>query len=188
MFSMKKIIRLVQEPRGSLPSPAEFAAHGGKFSFFSRNVVQKLRFLNNFIIAIILTGTAALGFAQEAPAASNDDIVKLFEITNVKQSGLQTFDAMLTQMMQMVPDVPPDFFDAFRENLDFSSLVDALVPVYAKYYTHDEVMQLIEFYRTPLGRKTIDVMPAITEESMAISMEWALRLSQQMFEALKKKE
>jgi hypothetical protein len=29
-----KIIGLVQEPRGSLSSLAEFAAHGGKFSFF----------------------------------------------------------------------------------------------------------------------------------------------------------
>jgi hypothetical protein len=28
-----KIIGLVQEPHGSLSSPTEFAAHGGKFSF-----------------------------------------------------------------------------------------------------------------------------------------------------------
>jgi hypothetical protein len=28
-------IRLVQEPRGSLPSPAEFAAHDGNFPVFS---------------------------------------------------------------------------------------------------------------------------------------------------------
>jgi hypothetical protein len=28
------MMRLVQEPRGSLPSPAEFAARGGKFSIF----------------------------------------------------------------------------------------------------------------------------------------------------------
>jgi hypothetical protein len=42
-------IRRVQEPCGSFPCPAKFAEHGGKFSFFSREVVQKLRFLNNFI-------------------------------------------------------------------------------------------------------------------------------------------
>jgi hypothetical protein len=40
-------IRLVQEPRGSLSSPAEFAADGGKFSLFFGEAVQKLRFLNS---------------------------------------------------------------------------------------------------------------------------------------------
>jgi sulfopropanediol 3-dehydrogenase len=45
------LIRLVQEPRGSLPSPAEFAAQWRQILFFSREVVQKLRFLNNSSIA-----------------------------------------------------------------------------------------------------------------------------------------
>jgi hypothetical protein len=45
----KKDIRLVQEPRGSLPSPAEFAADGGKFTILFGEVVQKPRFLNNSI-------------------------------------------------------------------------------------------------------------------------------------------
>jgi hypothetical protein len=144
-------------------------------------------FVKKMFIAVILAAAAVGGFAQEARPATNEDIENLFEVMDMKNIGLQTFDAMLAQMMQIFPDVPSGFLESFRENLDFSSLIDAFVPIYAKYYTHDEVMQLIAFYRTPLGRKTIELTPAITEESLTISMEWALRVSQQLIDAMKKK-
>jgi hypothetical protein len=46
-------LRLVQEPRGSLPSPTEFAAYSGKFLVFFGKVVQKLMFLNNSILTLL---------------------------------------------------------------------------------------------------------------------------------------
>jgi hypothetical protein len=143
--------------------------------------------MKKILIAIILTGMAAAGFSQEARPATNENVQRLFEIMEMKNIGLQTFDAMMAQMAPLFPSAPPDFLDAFRANLDFSSLIDAFIPIYAKYYSQDEIIQLIEFYQTPLGRKIIELTPAITEESMAISMEWALRLSQQIIEAMKEK-
>jgi hypothetical protein len=144
-------------------------------------------FMKKILTAILLAWVVVWGFSQEGRPATNEDVTKLFEVMDMKNIGLQTFDVMLAQMVQMFPDVPTDFLDAFRENLDFSSLFDAFIPIYAKYYTHDEVMQLIEFYRTPLGRKTIELTPAITEESMAMSLEWAMRVSQQLIEAMREK-
>ncbi|MDR1315784.1 MAG: DUF2059 domain-containing protein [Spirochaetales bacterium] len=143
--------------------------------------------MKKILTAILLAWVVVWGFSQEGRPATNEDVTKLFEVMDMKNIGLQTFDVMLAQMVQMFPDVPTDFLDAFRENLDFSSLFDAFIPIYAKYYTHDEVMQLIEFYRTPLGRKTIELTPAITEESMAMSLEWAMRVSQQLIEAMREK-
>jgi hypothetical protein len=42
--------RLVQEPRGSLPSLLNLPHNGGRFSIFSGEVVRKLRFSNNAIV------------------------------------------------------------------------------------------------------------------------------------------
>lgn len=44
-----------------------------------------------------------------------------------------------------------------------------MVPLYARYYTVQEVEQLTAFYRTPLGRKMLATMPQLSAESMAIS-------------------
>jgi hypothetical protein len=143
--------------------------------------------MKKIVIALILTGIAALGFSQEDRPATNEDVTQLFEVMDTKSTGLQTFDAIMTQMLQMFPTVPSDFLNSFRENLDFGSLVEAFIPIYAKYYTHNEVMQLIEFYQSPIGRKSVEVTPAIAQESMSVSMEWAMRISEQMIEAMTEK-
>lgn len=44
-----------------------------------------------------------------------------------------------------------------------------MVPLYARYYTVQEVEQLTAFYQTPLGRKMLATMPQLSAESMAIS-------------------
>lgn len=44
-----------------------------------------------------------------------------------------------------------------------------MVPLYARFYTVQEVEQLTAFYKTPLGRKMLATMPQLSAESMAIS-------------------
>ena len=48
-------------------------------------------------------------------------------------------------------------------------LGDEMVPLYARFYTVQEVEQLTAFYQTPLGRKMLSTMPQLSAESMAIS-------------------
>lgn len=44
-----------------------------------------------------------------------------------------------------------------------------MVPLYARYYTLDEVRGLTAFYATPLGRKMISITPQLSADSVAIS-------------------
>ena len=44
---------------------------------------------------------------------------------------------------------------------------DIFLPVYKKVYTYEELLQLIEFYNTPLGKKMADNTVFLTNESMA---------------------
>ncbi|RQH10849.1 DUF2059 domain-containing protein, partial [Okeania hirsuta] len=39
-------------------------------------------------------------------------------------------------------------------------------PIYDKYFTEEDLQTLIEFYQTPTGRKTIELMPQLFQESM----------------------
>ena len=51
---------------------------------------------------------------------------------------------------------------------DFSSINREL---YDKYFTNDEIKGLIEFYESPVGKKAIEVLPAITQEAMQRGMQ-----------------
>jgi hypothetical protein len=58
------------------------------------------------------------------------------------------------------------FFVKFRAKFDLQQVLDLAVPIYDKYFSHEEIKGLIRFYETPLGQKTISVLPQLTTELM----------------------
>jgi uncharacterized protein len=53
-----------------------------------------------------------------------------------------------------------------------SELVDLLVPFYKKHYTEEELKQMIEFYKSPLGQKIVEKLALISQDSYIIGVEW----------------
>jgi hypothetical protein len=54
----------------------------------------------------------------------------------------------------------------FAERLNFSTIIDSVyLPLYDKYFSEEELRQMVAFYRTPVGRKTIAVMPSLMQEA-----------------------
>ena len=63
-----------------------------------------------------------------------------------------------------------------QEELASGSMEDLIVPIYARYFTLSEIEELLDFYRTPIGRKTIEVMPLLTQESMQVGQSWGMAI------------
>ena len=84
-------------------------------------------------------------------------------------------------------------FTSFRQKaskLDLSGeLREAYVRMYSKYFTEKELENLIAFYESPTGRKTMDVLPQMMQESMQAGMKHlGPPLQQAMQEALDEQE
>ena len=69
-----------------------------------------------------------------------------------------------------------DDFDAFAERfralfierLNFSTIIETVYPpLYDKTFSEAELRQMVAFYRTPVGRKSIEVMPSLMQEAAA---------------------
>jgi uncharacterized protein len=58
-----------------------------------------------------------------------------------------------------------------------SEVIDATARIYASHFTEAELKQLLAFYQSPLGRKTVAEEPKITDESMAFAGHWGDDLS-----------
>jgi uncharacterized protein len=58
------------------------------------------------------------------------------------------------------------FFTKFRQKFDVQKMVDLALPIYDKYFSLEEVKGLIRFYETPLGQKSVSVLPQLTAELM----------------------
>jgi hypothetical protein len=112
------------------------------------------------------------------------DIVKLLDITNTKSQASQMFDLMLPELRQLAPQAPDAFWTLFRSKMNIDSFVDLFIPLYDRYFSHDDIKELIRFYESPVGKKMLEVTPIITQESFGIGQEWGQRIGQEVLNEL----
>jgi len=63
------------------------------------------------------------------------------------------------------------YHERMREAVDFDAiLVEAYVPLYERYFTEDELRQILAFQTSPVGHKAATLMPQLAQEGMAASM------------------
>ena len=59
-----------------------------------------------------------------------------------------------------------------------------LAPVYKKYFTVDDLKEIIKFYNTPVGRKYSKNLIPLTQDAMAIGTEWGRMIGQKFSESI----
>lgn len=134
--------------------------------------------------------------AASAPAkidpAKEADIRKLLDVTGAGNLALQTMTEMEKNMRPMLTSAfPPgeyrekliDLFIAkFHSKADAQTIVNLAVPVYDKYFTGEEIKGLIQFYGTPLGKKTLQSLPQLMGELQAQGQQWGQQLGRASME------
>ena len=137
--------------------------------------------LKQFATAAAILAASLLcspGRAQSHPDASKQaDIQKLMNLTGAANLGVQAADQMIASMRGAMATVPDKFWTEFRKEINADELVNLIIPVYDKHLTPAELKELIKFYETPVGKKMIAVMPAITAESMQIGQQWGMEVA-----------
>jgi hypothetical protein len=138
-------------------------------------------------LLLLLIACSMPAFAEEAlTAEKRADIEKLLEMTGALSIGRQMSGAVVQQMTEFLrkarPDIPQRVLDVLPEEVDavimdnMRTFKDMSVPLYHKYYTGAEVKEMIRFYSTPLGKKTIETMPAIMNEGFQLGQKWGQSL------------
>jgi len=131
--------------------------------------------------------------AEPLTAAKQADIQRLMTITGSANLAGQFAAAGSQQMFQALkavrPEIPDRAYTVMHGELTTllneriatpGGLLEQLVPVYARHFTHQEIRELLAFYQTPLGRKTIQVLPQVASESMAAGQRWGQSLAPEM--------
>jgi hypothetical protein len=123
------------------------------------------------------------------------DIRRLLEVSGgvemarrMMQSSEQSIKPLMTKSLPPGPyreQLVDLFFEKFQSKADPKTLVDMVVPAYDKYLTHEEIKGLLQFYGTPLGKKSLSVLPKLVEETRDQGRAWGEQLGRQsMMEVL----
>ena len=144
--------------------------------------------LSIFVGLMLLCAQHSLVHADELTKAKRKDVSTLIEMTVSKTIVLQFAGPMHKEITKRIKpsfkdqEIPKKVFSVTRkETINFflanlDSFMKRLIPVYAKHYTHPEVKELIEFYKTDLGQLIISKTPKIMFESMTTGQKWAKSL------------
>ena len=105
------------------------------------------------------------------------EVVKLMRLTEADNMMLQTiemgFRAYIPQMEAEDSDFPwEEYIERCLQRIDIDRLLYQMVPIYSRYYTREEIAELIAFYETPLGRKLVKETSQILQEMYAATQAW----------------
>ena len=94
---------------------------------------------------------------------------------------------MIVTFQKTYPKVDQKIWDELANEIKAEDLIALMIPIYDKYYTEEDVDQLIAFYNTPIGKKSTEVLPAISQESMAAGQAWGRKIGEKIAQKLKEK-
>jgi uncharacterized protein len=119
--------------------------------------------------------------ALEKPDPAREASIRhLMEITQTNKMGDNIVAAIGNQVQQVMsraiqPDRLPKFMDSFHEKFTASApsgaVTDAVVPIYARHFSIEDIRALIQFYESPLGQRVVKTMPQVTQESESAGIQ-----------------
>lgn len=114
------------------------------------------------------------------------DIIKLLDMMDTEAQVSQMVDLMIPSMQSMAPEAPAKFWTKFKAGIKSNDFIEMIIPIYDKYFSHDDIKSLIKFYESPIGKKLVKVTPMLTQDSYYAGEKWGEELASSIIKELKK--
>lgn len=106
-----------------------------------------------FIIALLCT----IGLIQGKPTSSSSPNIKAYIKYLLTLTGVENEYTRFLSYMKIYPPEDIKMKNLYNTLFSSDSYVTDLIDIYAKNYTLEEIIQLINFYSSPLGKKTLQM-------------------------------
>lgn len=116
---------------------------------------------------------------EKVDPAKETAIRHLMDITQESKLGDNVSGTMSMQVRAAVKRGMPDerlqkfmvdFDQKFRDSMPSSKVIDAVVPIYAKNFSLEEINGLIQFYESPLGQHVVQTMGQVSNDSQQVAV------------------
>jgi uncharacterized protein len=99
------------------------------------------------------------------------EITHLLNVTGAINLGKQFAQSMAnTQKNSTANKLPQEFYDRMMEEFEHGQtgkwMVNSIIRIYRENFTIEEIKTISAFYQTPVGKKTISILPAVMQQSI----------------------
>ena len=119
--------------------------------------------------------------------ANADPTVELLEVMGGKDQMQQMHNQFITMMARANPGMAThqDVVKKWAEKyLSWDEMKTGLSAVYKKHFTDAEIKELLKFYKTPIGKKSIVKMPVLFREGSEVGLNLAQKYQPQLKQML----
>lgn len=122
-------------------------------------------------LVIAATMLFAVQFASAQSVDFKKDVIEMVKISGSAANYTAFFEPIMEQISE-------------DKRADFKKDIEALMPsiyektaeVMMKYYTHDDVKKMMEFYKSPIGQKIQESTPKILKDQMSDMQDLQLQI------------
>ncbi|WP_419904706.1 DUF2059 domain-containing protein [Kiloniella sp.] len=150
-----------------------------------------------FVLIILISNVYVLNVrADELTPEKTAVIDELLVLSNAEQAGVLMGKAIVQSMYSGIQEVNPNLdpkvlsileevvFELIDEDKDNGEFKRQLHEIYSKHFTTNELRDIVAFYKTPTGQKTVTAMPLIIQDSMKINQGKAQQIMPRIMQKL----
>lgn len=128
--------------------------------------MRNMKFI--FVIGLMLSLLAGSAFCKEPNSAERvkaEQLVNLVQLDQMMKDQEKVFANILIQQNPKLAGKEKELGQIFRDSIP-SDFKEFVISLYAKNFSEDEISEMVKFYQSPVGKKEISRLPAITQETM----------------------
>lgn len=126
------------------------------------------------LVITLATFLPALTQAQDFSDSHLAAAEELLTVTRVAEVTDSAIDTMLKAQINAAPALA-NYQDILREflqeNVSWNAVKEDVTRMYAESFTESELRELIEFNQTPVGQKSVRLMPELMEKGAALGQQ-----------------
>jgi len=156
-------------------------------NFSKEDKMKKIAAVLIVLSLICILCSLSLADVNKSEQAKRKDIVVLMKMMGTNEIGEDIVKSLFSNFRQMAPDVPETVWKDIEKTVDPNEMLEKIIPLYAKHFTHSEIKALVKFYKSDLGKKLVLKTGIITDEAMRLGEEWGYGLGMKTVKVLQQK-
>ena len=165
---------LIASAATSSTAPTETATENASLARDERRVHgrgMKLAVTHLAAIALLVLLPAVARADEASHRAAAEQLLNLMEMEKMMS---QSVDQMLAMQMKQSPGMAqyePQMRAFLSKYMSWGTVKEDMVKIYMAEFTEPEIKELIKFYQTDVGKKTVQKMPTLLAKSAELSQK-----------------
>lgn len=148
--------------------------------------MKAVKILSLTLISCVFVYASSCLASVESHRAAVEAMLHLTEIDKLIDPMMNQVQAMIQQQvdqMNLADDAKPvvkkyndKIIALMKKELAWDKMKTDLIDIYINVYTEEEINAIVAFYKTPVGRKMLEKMPELLQQTMAVTQSQVQRI------------